>query len=80
MGLWSRLFGGGNKHTSDSPERMQQNIASGKAVMLDVRSQEERDAGFIKDSIFITIKQIMELPAGAKTLNGLPSDKIVYCH
>jgi predicted sulfurtransferase len=80
MSLWAKLFGGGSIHTSDSPKQIQENIATGKAIMLDVRSQKERDAGFLKDSIFITIDQIKELPAGTKKLDGLPSDKIVYCH
>ncbi len=80
MPVWSQLFGGGKKHTSDSPELIRQNIAEGKAVMLDVRSQEERDAGFLKDSIFIPIAEIKSLPDGTGVIEKLPKDKIIYCH
>ncbi|MEM9413590.1 MAG: hypothetical protein AAGA30_20950, partial [Planctomycetota bacterium] len=44
MKIWNALFGG-HSHTTDSIESIQENIAAGKAIMLDVRSQGERDAG-----------------------------------
>ena len=80
MPVWSHLFGGGKKHTSDLPELIRQNIAEGKAVMLDVRSQEERDAGYLKDSIFIPITEIKSLPAETGAIPELSKDKIIYCH
>ncbi len=79
MAIWSKLFGGG-QHTTDSPELIQENIASGSAVMLDVRSQEERDAGFLKNSIFIPITDIQALPPGSDSMHGLPKEAIIYCH
>lgn len=77
---WSRLFGGGKKLAKHSPEEMQANLASGQAVMLDVRSQKEWDDGHLKDAIFIPYKQITSLPSESKSVDGLPKDKIVYCH
>lgn len=82
MPLFSRLFGGrpDPQHTTDSPELIRQNIAEGKAVMLDVRGQDERDAGHLAGSIFISISTIKALPVDATELEGLDKDKIVYCH
>lgn len=80
MSIWEKLFGKKKRQTKDSPELIKQNLADSKAVMLDVRGQEERDAGFLKDSIFIPISQIKELPSETQALEGLPKDKIVYCH
>ena len=68
------------QYTTDTPEQIRANIKEGKAVMLDVRSQEERDAGYLKDSIFIPITEIKALPAGATELRDLDKTKIVYCH
>jgi len=67
-------------HTSDSHETIKQNLTSGEAVMLDVRSEEERDQGFLADSIAIPIDIIHQLAAGSDSLPRLPKDKIVYCH
>ena len=78
MAVWNALFGGGR--TDDSIETIQQNLADGRAVMLDVRGQAERDAGFLKDSIFIPITEIKQLAPDCESVNGLPKDQIVYCH
>ena len=82
MPIFSKLFGGkpDHEHTTDSPETIRKNIADGKAVMLDVRGQEERDAGYIKESIFISISEIKALPEGASEIRDLDKAKIVYCH
>ncbi|MEM7454414.1 MAG: rhodanese-like domain-containing protein [Planctomycetota bacterium] len=80
MALWSQLFGGGHKHTEDTPEEIREAIASGKAVMLDVRSVEEYEAGHLKDVIFVPITDLKALPDGTKNLGQLDPAKIVYCH
>lgn len=48
--------------------------------MLDVRGQEERDAGHLANSIFIPITEIKALEPGTTSVENLPADKIVYCH
>ena len=74
--------------TKDIPKdplaEARQNIASGTAVMVDVRSQQERDAGHLDGSIFLPITQIKER-AGKEGFSEwaagkLPKGKIVYIH
>ena len=67
-------------HTTDSHETIKQNLASGDAVMLDVRSEEETDQGFLADSIVIPVDIIQQLASGSDSMPKLPKDKIVYCH
>lgn len=80
MSLWSKLFGGKQKFTNDTSTLVQKNIAEGKAVMLDVRSQQERDNGHLKDSIFIPISTLKSQTSEAVADAGLDKGKIVYCH
>ena len=80
MSLWSKLFGIKPKHTDEAPELIQENIAAGKAVMLDVRGQEERDHGYLEGSIFIPITELKSLPPGASEVSKLDRSKIIYCH
>ena len=85
MSIWNKLFGSGDakpkkNHTTDSKQQIQEKIASGQAIMLDCRSQEEFDAGRLKDVVFIPIAKIKELPESATELEGLDKTKIVYCH
>ena len=59
-------------------------IAAGNAVMVDVRSQEERDAGYLNGSIFLPITQIKE-NAGKEGFSEwaaerIPKGKVVYLH
>lgn len=82
MALWQKLFGtqSGHRHTDDDWDTIRNNIESGLAVMLDVRSQAEWDAGHLDKAIFIPITQIKSLSPGANSVDGLPKAKIVYCH
>ena len=59
-------------------------LAAGTAVMIDVRSQGERDGGHLDGSIFLPITQIKEA-SGKKgfsewTAGKIPKGKIVYLH
>ncbi len=80
MALPSNPFGKNPQHTTEPLDTIRQNIAEKKAILLDVRSQKERDAGHVKDSVFIPITTIKELPAGTTELPELPKDLIIYCH
>ena len=59
-------------------------ISAGTAVMVDVRSQEERDAGHLEGSIFLPITQIKEAAGnegfGDWAAGKIPKGKIVYLH
>jgi predicted sulfurtransferase len=78
--MWPNIFGGSKKPEKHTPDQMQTHLADGKAVMLDVRGQSEWDAGHLQDAIFIPYKQISSLPQAAQSVDGLPKDKIIYCH
>lgn len=78
--MWKKIFGPKGDHTTDSPHEIQNNIADGKAMMLDVRSQEERDAGYLKNSIFIPITELKSLPNDIQEISQLDKTKIIYCH
>ena len=80
MAMFNRMFGQKHTHTTDSPELIRQNIAEGKAVMLDVRSQEEFDAGHLNEVIFISIDEIRSIDSNTDTIEVLDKTKIVYCH
>jgi len=80
MALWSKLFGAGQKHTNDAPELIQKNIADGKALMLDVRSQEEWNNGYLKYAVLIAITELRSLPPATAELAELDKSKIIYCH
>ena len=80
MSLWSKLFGGTPQHTTESPTEIQENISAGKAIMLDVRSQQEWDAGRLKDVTFIPITELKSLHVETTEVAGLDKTKIIYCH
>ena len=80
MSLWSKFFGDEPTHTTESPDEIQQNIDSGKAIMLDVRSQEEWDNGFLHGVTLIQITELKMLPEGTTEVEGLDKTKIIYCH
>lgn len=80
MAIWNSIFGGGHQHSEDTIETMIANVAEGDAVVLDVRSQEERDAGYIENSIFIPFNEFETLGPTSELLSSLPKDKTVYCH
>ena len=78
MAFWHRWLG--EDTTADSFDQIKQNLAEGKAVMLDVRGQRERDGLHLKDSIFIPFNEVRSLDPDSGEVPGLPKDKIVYCH
>ena len=78
--LWSNLFGPKGKHCDEHHEVIQANIAEGKAIMLDVRSQEEWNGGTLKQAILLSITEIKALPKGTQEIPGLQKETIVYCH
>lgn len=82
MSMLKGLFGGKpeKKHTTDSPDVIRQRLASGEAIMLDVRSQKEFDEGHLKNVVFVPITEIKALPEGTAELAGLDKGKIIYVH
>jgi len=67
-------------HTKDSLQTVKENLQAGKAVIVDVREQNEWDAGHLKTAVLIPqskLKVESQLPELLKTL---PKDKIIYTH
>jgi phage shock protein E len=67
-------------HTTDSLEKVKQQVTKGKAVLLDVREPSEWDEGHLKSSDLLPLSVIRNgrLTDAQKKL--LPNDKPVYCH
>lgn len=68
--------------TEDSLETVQRNIAKERAVLVDVRSQEEWDEGHLDGSIFLPVtslrKHSFDPAKVAKTLPAKKEKKILY--
>lgn len=67
-------------HTKDSLETVKQNVASGKAVIVDVREQAEWDAGHLKDALLLPQSKLRVESELAELVKKLPKDKIIYTH
>jgi rhodanese-related sulfurtransferase len=70
--------------TEDALETVQKNIAKEKAVLVDVRSKEEWDEGYIEGAIFLPVTSLRKYAFDAKKLaETLPPKKekiILYTH
>ncbi len=80
MAIWNKLFGNQTRHTDDPIDQIRASVSSGNALLLDVRSQLERDAGFIVESVFIDFEDVQTLTENSNQLNSLSKDKVIYCH
>jgi rhodanese-related sulfurtransferase len=67
-------------HTKDSLEAVKENVKSGKAVIVDVREQNEWDAGHLKGAILTPLSKLKNEGQVMEMLKLLPKDKIVYTH
>jgi rhodanese-related sulfurtransferase len=70
--------------TEDALETVQKNIAKEKAVLVDVRSKEEWDEGYIEGAIFLPVTSLRKYAFDAtKLAETLPPKKekiILYTH
>jgi phage shock protein E len=67
-------------HTTDSLDKVKENIKSGKAVIVDVREQNEWDAGHLKGAVLVPQSKLRVEGQLADLLKTVPKDKIVYTH
>ena len=65
--------------TEDSLSTVKKNVAGKKAVLLDVRSQDEWNKGHVEGAIFLPITQLEQIEP-AKLAKLLPKKKILYTH
>jgi phage shock protein E len=64
--------------TKDTLEVVKANIAKKKAVLVDVRSQEEWNKGHIEGSIFLPVDSLRKDVDPKMLAKKLPKDKILY--
>jgi phage shock protein E len=72
------------EHTKDSLDKVKENLAAKKAVLVDVREQKEWDKGHLADAQILSLSDLKRV-SGDATLTAnlatkLPKDRIVYCH
>ncbi len=68
------------EHTKDSLKTVKKNVEEKKAVLVDVRSQEEWDEGTIEGAIFLPHSELQKPEAMKKLLERLPKDRILYTY
>lgn len=68
------------KHTTDTLDTVKKNVAEGKAILLDVRGEQEWEAGHLKDAKLVPVASIKEIEGKATEVKGIAKDKIVYTH
>jgi rhodanese-related sulfurtransferase len=66
------------QHTKDSLEAVKKNVAEGKAVLVDVRSEEEWRKGYIEGSIFLPVTSLRKGGDPKALAKVLPKKKILY--
>jgi phage shock protein E len=67
-------------HTTDSLDKVKDNVNSGKAVIVDVREQNEWDAGHLKGAVLIPQSKLRVEGQLTDLLKAVPKDKIIYTH
>ena len=67
-------------HTTDSLKKVKQKLADGKAVLLDVREENEWNAGHLQDAKLLPLSIIRQGELTEQQKKLLPKDKPVYCH
>ena len=67
-------------HTKDTLADVKKNVESGKAIIVDVREQNEWDAGHLKGAILVPRSELAVDSELAGLLKQLPKDKVIYTH
>lgn len=67
-------------HTKDTLDTVQQRVNSGDAMLLDVREQDEWNAGHLTSAKLIPLSVLEEGLSPDQLSKLLPADKIIYCH
>jgi phage shock protein E len=72
------------EHTKDTLGDVRKNIDANKAVLIDVREQDEWDEGHLKEAVLVTLSKLTEAAKSGKAADAfsktLPKKKIIYCH
>ena len=68
------------EHTKDSLQTVKQGLKSGKAILIDVREQQEWKAGHLRDAKLVPLSKLRDKASRDKLTKTLPKKKIIYCH
>jgi rhodanese-related sulfurtransferase len=63
------------EHTKDTLALVKKNVAEGKAVLVDVRSQQEWNKGHIDGSVFLPVDSLRKKPDPKMLAKKLPKNK-----
>lgn len=67
-------------HTKESLDAVKENVKAGKAVIVDVREQEEWDAGHLKGAILMPQSKLKVEAEAAELAKKLDRSKVIYTH
>jgi rhodanese-related sulfurtransferase len=67
-------------HTKDSLDTVKENVKSGKALIVDVREQNEWNAGHLQGAVLAPMSKLRNESESKELLKLLPKDKIIYTH
>lgn len=67
-------------HTKESLAAVKDNVKANKAIIVDVREQNEWDAGHLKGAVLLPMSKLNKDEQLAELLKLLPKDKIIYTH
>ncbi|MCI0361273.1 MAG: rhodanese-like domain-containing protein [Planctomycetaceae bacterium] len=67
-------------HTKDSLDTVKENVKAGKAVIVDVREQEEWDAGHLKGAVLMPQSKLKVEAEAAELAKKLDKSKVIYTH
>lgn len=68
------------EHTSDSLETIKERLASGKAILIDVREPSEWEAGHLKEARLLSLSRLRKGVPGEELAKILAKDKVIYAH
>ena len=73
------------EHTKDSLDKVKENLANKKAILIDVRELKEWDVDHLQDAQLVPLSELKRLSAGEaeirqKLEKSLPKDRIIYSH
>jgi rhodanese-related sulfurtransferase len=68
------------EHTKDPLETVKKKLDDKKAVLIDVREEDEWDAGHVRGAIFLPLSKLNAGLDPKELAKVLPKDKVIYAH
>ncbi|OYW24765.1 MAG: rhodanese [Planctomycetales bacterium 12-60-4] len=80
MSILGSVIAGAAEHTTESLETVKQQLAQGKAVIVDVRESSEWDEGHLKDARLLSLSRLRKGVSPEELDKILTKDKVIYAH